>query len=125
MVRRSVPDSSRWVAKLWRSVWTVTCLPKPAARRAAGADLAHAAGGEGPIGHGAREEEVARPGGLPVGAEDLQQPRGEHDVAVLLPLAAADADDHARAVDVLDAQAGDLGDPQPGGIGGHEQRRGV
>ena len=34
----------------------------------------------------------------------------------------ADADDHAGAVDVRDAQAGDLGDPQPGGIGGHEQR---
>jgi hypothetical protein len=34
MVRRSVPDSSNWVAKLWRKVWTVTCLSNPAARRA-------------------------------------------------------------------------------------------
>ena len=30
MVRRSVPASSKWVAKLWRRVWTVTCLPRPA-----------------------------------------------------------------------------------------------
>ena len=59
------------------------------------ADLADSAGGDGLIGHGAREEEVARPGGLPVAAEDLQEPRGEHDVAVFLPLALADADDHA------------------------------
>src|SRR5262249_22205998 len=29
MVRRSVPSSSRWVAKLWRRVWTVTCLSRP------------------------------------------------------------------------------------------------
>ena len=83
--------------------------------------MSHAPGGDGPIGRGAGEEEVARPGGLPVGAEDLQQPRREHDVAILLPLALADADDHALAVDVGDAQAGDLGDPQAGGIGGHEQ----
>ena len=29
-------------------------------------------------------------------------------------------DDHPLAVDVLDAQSGNLGDPQAGGIGGHE-----
>ena len=52
------------------------------------------------------EEAVAGPDGLPVVAEDLQQPRREHDVAILLPLALADADDHALAVDVVDAQGG-------------------
>src|SRR5262245_53453367 len=31
MVRRSVPDSSKWVAKLWRRVWAVTSLFMPAA----------------------------------------------------------------------------------------------
>ena len=35
MVRMLVPASSRWVAKLCRRVWTVTCLPRPAASRAA------------------------------------------------------------------------------------------
>ena len=34
MMRMSVPASSRWVAKLCRSVWTVTGLAKPAARTA-------------------------------------------------------------------------------------------
>ena len=34
MMRMSVPLSSRWVAKLWRSVWTVTRLPIPAAAQA-------------------------------------------------------------------------------------------
>ena len=67
----------------------------------------------GRSGVGAGEEEVTGPDGLPVGAEDLQQPRREHDVAILLALALADADDHALAVDVGDAQAGDLGDRKP------------
>ena len=60
------------------------------------------------------------PDSLPVGAEDLQQPRGEHDVAILPALALADADDHALAVDVGGLQLGDFGDAQAGGIGGHE-----
>ena len=76
MVRRSVPDSSKWVAKLCRRVWTVTCLPNPASWRARQQTLPTAAGGDGLIGHGAREEEVGRPGGLPVGAEDLQRAAG-------------------------------------------------
>src|SRR5262249_41212015 len=32
MVRRSVPASSKCVANEWRSVWTVTCLARPARR---------------------------------------------------------------------------------------------
>ena len=44
----------------------------------------------------------------------------EHHVAVLLPLGLADADDHPPAVDVVDSEADDLREPQPGGIGGHE-----
>ena len=61
-----------------------------------------------------------RPGRFPIGAKDCQQPRREHDVTVLAALALADADDHALAVDVVDVQLGDLGDPQAGGISGHE-----
>src|SRR5450432_1855989 len=34
MIRRSVPFSKRWVLKLWRRVWTVTRLFRPAARAA-------------------------------------------------------------------------------------------
>ena len=32
--------------------------------------------------------------------EDFQQPGGEHDVAIFLPLAEFDADDHALAIDM-------------------------
>ena len=40
-------------------------------------------------------------------------------MALLLALA-QDADDHPLAVDILDVQPRNLGDPQAGGIGGHE-----
>ena len=80
----------------------------------------HRAGGDGAARDVAGEEPVGRPGGLPVLAEQGQQPRREHHVAVLAALALADADDHPLAVDVVDAQGDDLGDPQPGGVGGHE-----
>ena len=120
MVRMSVPASSRWVAKLCRRVWTVTCLPRPGGPGGLDADPVHRAGGEGPARDVAGEEPVGRPGGLPVLAEQGQQPGREHDVAVLAALALADAEDHALAVDVVDAQGDDLGDPQAGGVGGHE-----
>ena len=56
MVRRSVPSSSRWVAKLCRSVCTVTCLSSPAARHAACAGFIHGLGGDRPTGDISREE---------------------------------------------------------------------
>ena len=59
-------------------------------------------------------------GGPPVVTEQDQQPGREHDVAILGSLGLTDADDHALAIDVVDAQAQDLGDPQAGGVGGHE-----
>ena len=67
----------------------------------------------------AREQPAARgPGAPPVVAEDLQQPRREHDVAVLAALALVDADDHAPAVDVGRSQADRLGDAQAGRVAG-------
>ena len=120
MVRMSVPASSRWVAKLCRSVWTVTCLPRPGGAGGLDADPVHRAGGDGAARDVAGEEPFGRPGDLPVFAEQGQQPRREHDVAVPAALALADAEDHALAVDVLDAEGDDLGDPQAGGVGGHE-----
>src|SRR5712692_5579528 len=53
------------------------------------ADFPYASGGNGSAGDGAGEEDLAGPSSFPISAEDLQQPRGEHDVAVLLPLALA------------------------------------
>ena len=49
------------------------------------------------------EEPVVRPGRLPVLAENGEQSGREHHVAVLVPLALADADDHPTAIDVGDA----------------------
>ena len=60
------------------------------------------------------------PTGLPILSKEIQQPRGEHDVAVLASLGLTDADDHALAVDVLDAQCNHLRDPQAGSVGRHQ-----
>ena len=84
------------------------------------ADPLHGGMGDGPIGFPAGEQVGAGPDDLPVAAEEGQEARREHDLAILAALALADADDHAAAVDVLDAQRGDLGEPQAGGVGGHE-----
>ena len=104
MVRRSVPASSRWVAKLCRRVWTVTCFSRPEARRAWRQTFSTACGGDRPVGVAAGEEAGLGASRLPVGAEERQQPGREHDVAVLVALALADVEDHALAVDVLDAE---------------------
>jgi hypothetical protein len=39
---------------------------------------------------------------------------------ILGPLGLTEANDHALAIDVADAQAQDLGDAQPRGLRGHE-----
>src|SRR3954471_10582872 len=54
----------------------------------------------------------------PPGAQELEQVRGQHGVAVLAALALLDADQHARAVDVAHLERHDLGDAQSGAIGG-------
>src|SRR5262249_39577558 len=43
-----------------------------------------------------------------------------HDVTIFGPFALTDADDHALAIDVVDPQGQDLGDPQARGVGRHE-----
>jgi hypothetical protein len=86
----------------------------------AGAEAADGGIGEGPDGDVAGEEPIGRAFGLPVEAEQVEEAWGEHDVAVLAALALAGADDHAFAVDDIDAEGGDLGDAEAVGIGGHE-----
>jgi len=46
---------------------------------------------------------IGRPRDLPVFAEQGQQARREHHVAIFAAFALANAEDHAVAVDVLDA----------------------
>ena len=102
MVRRSVPASSRWEAKLWRRVCTLTGLLRPAAASRPLTDPLDRPRTDRLVGLASGEE--IRPGSLdlPVLAEDGQEPRGEHDVSILVPLGLTNVDDHARAVDVLD-----------------------
>jgi hypothetical protein len=85
------------------------------------ADPAHRPGDEGVTRDLSGEEPRGRSDHRPVFTEQGQQPGREHHVAVVAPLALADAEDHAFAVDVVDAQRHDLRDPQPGGVGGHEE----
>src|SRR5690242_18104682 len=77
---------------------------------------------DGPVGIAAGEQIAAGADHLPVEAEDGQEAGREHDLAVLAALALADAGGHAAAVDALDAEGDHLGEPQAGGVGGHEDR---
>ena len=93
MMRMSVPFSSRWVAKLCRRTCTVTRLvrARPPHRRAAGGmqdlgsiGLIFATAGKEP-GRGSRQS--------PIGAQNAEQLRRQHDVAVLAAFAVLDPDD--------------------------------
>ena len=115
MVRRSVPLSSRWTAKAWRSECGVT-----------GLSMLDSAGPSAGVLDGKRrdrlpgqvagEQPLLRSGDAPVVAQDVQQLGREHDVAVLPPFALLDADDHALAVDRRRRQADCLGNPQTRGV---------
>ena len=50
-----------------------------------------------------------------------KQDGAEHHIAVFPALAAADMDDHARAVDIADLQSCHLGATRPGGVESHQQ----
>ena len=69
-----------------------------------------------------REQPVCRAGKPPIGPQDAEQLRGEHDVALLAALAVLDVDQHAPAVDVAHPEAGHLRDAQPGRVGGRQCR---
>ena len=74
---------------------------------------------------GAREEPSLGAPSSPVLRQDEAQVGGEHDGAVLAPPALLDADHHALAVDVGDAQVGDFRDAKAAGVQGHEQGAGL
>ena len=69
----------------------------------------------------ARKQPMRGPDFPPVGAQDNEQLRREHDVAISAALALFNPDQHAAAVDVGDFQMHDLGYSEPGGIGGHQR----
>jgi hypothetical protein len=115
-MRMSVPASSRWVAKLCRRVCTVTGLlsaARRAATRQASCKVATLGGDADRLARlPAREQPAPRPRQTPVGAQDLQQLRRQHDITVLAALALLNPDQHAIAVDGADRQARDLADPK-------------
>jgi hypothetical protein len=68
-----------------------------------------------------REQPRPRPVQRPIRPQLGEQTTREHAVAVLAALALTDADGHPVAVNVGELQVDDLADPQPRGVGGHEQ----
>lgn len=62
------------------------------------------------------------PGPPPINAEDAEQLRRQHHVAVFRPLAVPDQDDAPRAVDVGDHETADFRGPQSGRIAASERR---
>ena len=113
--------SSRWVAKLCRK----------RVRRHALGDSRQVLGGvhgavELPGRHRidrvlARKQPGLRPRRPPPFAQQFEQLRREHDVAIPLPLALLDPKRHALAVDVGHLQRHDLGHPQACAVGDAER----
>ena len=54
----------------------------------------------------------------PVSAQFFEQPRAEHDIAILIALTLLDVNQHTRAVDVFDFELNQLFAPHAGGVQG-------
>ena len=67
-----------------------------------------------------RQHDAAPLAFLPPQPQQLEQLRRQHGVAVLASLALFDPDQHARAVDIIDLEAGHLRHAQARAIGGAE-----
>jgi hypothetical protein len=68
----------------------------------------------------ARKEPLLGPGYWPPVTQDLQQLWRKHDIAVFLPFALFDSNDHSLAVDIRDFQADSLRNAQPSRITGRQ-----
>jgi hypothetical protein len=65
----------------------------------------------------ARKQPMTRSGQPPIGAQDCQQLRRQHHVAVFATLAMFDPDHHPATVNIGDLQSDRFGGAQPGRIG--------
>jgi hypothetical protein len=119
MTRRFVPLSSRWVAQACRSEGkhALGDLGAPPGLMKGAMDALAREG----TARGAWQEQRRGPTGSPVRRQDEAPVGGEHDVAVLAPLALLDADHHTLAIDVGDAEVGHLGHTEAAGVHGHEE----
>src|SRR3984893_5302231 len=130
MILISVPRSSRWVAKLWRSACSVTPLRIPAASAASWnrrLSWRVVIGFAGPLAgkqpafrHGSRGIETP-PARLPPLAQQVERLGRQHDIAVLAALGLFDPNDLLRAVDMLDLQPDHLAGAQATAIAETEQ----
>jgi hypothetical protein len=84
--------------------------------------LPHRVTGEGPLRILARKEPVRRPVHAPPGTQDLEQLRGQHHVAILVPLPIIDAQDHPLAIDGGDREPHGFRDPEAGGVARRQDR---
>src|SRR5690606_4670510 len=103
MVRTSAPASRRWTAKACRKLCGVIGLDRPESSRAFAKACPTASlviGGPAVVG----VEPFLRPLHLPVIAQDLQELRRQHHIAVLLAFALLDTDHQSLAVDIRELQ---------------------
>ena len=112
--------SSRWVAKLAQRVRRDPLGDPGRLRR--GVDGAHQLAGRHRVDRVlAREQPSLRPRRAPPVAQQFEQLRREHHIAVPLPLALLDPKRHALAVEVGHLQRHDLRHPQPSAVGDAER----
>ena len=127
MMRMSVSCSSRWVAKLCRNVCGDTRFLIPAASAAAWTARLSWRVESGSTGLRPETASLAaamhQPSALaPPVAQQFEQLRRQHGVAILAALALLDPQQHALGVDVADLERDHLGDAQTGAVGGGECR---
>ena len=115
MMRMSVPFSNRWVAKLWRRVWTVTRVHACHLAGYLAGDL-QGLGIDGALSIAPWKQPDFWMRQSPISPQDIQKPRRQHDVAVLAALAVLYSDDSPAAVDIPDLQARRFRRPQTRGI---------
>ncbi len=109
----------------WRLVfaeWGVMSIgnARPAMHALTG--LPHRVTREGPLRVLAPKEPVRRPVHAPPVAQDREQRRGQHHVAILLPLPVIDAQDHPLAIDGGDREPHGFRGPEAGGVAGRQDR---
>ena len=89
------------------------------AELAGGQRLDRVAAGKQPA---SRQQQAAPSPFAPPGAQQFEQLRRQHRMAVLAALAAFDAQQHALRIDVADLERDDFRDAQPGAVRGGERR---
>jgi len=126
MMRISAPFSSRWVAKLCRKT-----VPQGVRRHLFGKASCCAGGPtrgmqrgrfERPFFVAAGKQPALGPGEPPVAAQNPQQLRRQHDIAVLAALALLDPDHHPTAVNVGDLEHHHFRHAQAGRVNRGERR---